>query len=100
MTINERFSIIPVQGINDNRIQNSIIAAYSIASPNKDFFEKNIVISQDVLGTLSFEDYVNQSIAGIRKTWGGYSESDLQNETVLCKEENLPAQRHSFTIQR
>lgn len=68
MTINKNFTALPLEGIDDYRLHGSVLATYSIPSPSPDFFEKNIIISQDTLGNLPFDDYVNQSLAGIKRT--------------------------------
>lgn len=100
MTVNEWFVSIPIEQISDRRLNWSLIAAYSIPTPSSEFFEKNIIISQDTLGNLSLDDYVTEAVAWIQTTWGGYGNASISSQTVSCNDQSLQAKKHSFTIQR
>lgn len=100
MTINKGFLPIQSDQLTDHRLQGSLIAAYSIPRPTSDYFEKNIVIAQDVLWSFTLQRYVSDAIAGIAKTWWWYKQTDLTAHKVSCGTVEVPALQHDFTIVR
>ncbi len=69
MKISSKFQSILLENTSNRKLSDRLIGAYSIPTSSKDYFEKNIVLYEDALGNVSFENYINQSLSAIDKTW-------------------------------
>lgn|GEM_PF-5187932 len=70
MELSDKFMPLSSAVANSDGLANSPLYAYSVPTPSDDFFEKNIIISEDSLNNLSLQHYVQESLSAIRSTRG------------------------------
>ena len=100
MKISSKFQSILLENTSNRKLSDRLIGAYSIPTSSKDYFEKNIVLYEDALGNVSFENYINQSLSAIDKTWWGYKKDSLNNFSILCGGSSLLWKEHLFEVTR